>query len=443
MVSQWQPFVDQAVAQLVAASVPALADTAVSDVITLGGSEPDINRLAQAAENLNVAVHPRVTAPSSGKDWSSTEEWRADREDDSKSVKQVLAILQEHVCDGNSQAVSVTSRDIFNGAQYPAQFSAKRIKLSPTKTDCLIVAKSAADLAVRNPRSIYHQVCGLSSPRCFAQTHASAFTHVMDMLLDSTAYLSIQSYGNLLLKTRCLHICGYCAAYYCTLVQLFGMVEIKRPAAFQSRLDTWRAQAQAQLLGVNYIVYQCVTQQPMGSGIPVLLTSFEDGQAILFTEKPDGDRDGMSEVWFESTADALEIFELGVANRQTAEVQTVSMSSLRDEMRASAAPRVGQAGELNTYSTAGPGDLSALGPPELNMRARFDLAHADYLASLQSAMNPLIGHADLPDLAYWLPYVNTVIETMSGSTQHLPVALHDIMHEQWIRQRGPPDNMFT
>lgn len=145
MVSQWQPFVDQAVAQLVAASVPALADTAVSDVITLGGSEPDINRLAQAAENLNVAVHPRVTAPSSGKDWSSTEEWRADREDDSKNVKQVLAILQERVCDGNSQAVSVTSRDIFNGAQYPAQFSAKRIKLSPTKTDCLIVAKSAAD----------------------------------------------------------------------------------------------------------------------------------------------------------------------------------------------------------------------------------------------------------------------------------------------------------
>ncbi|KAL0050308.1 hypothetical protein WJX82_008680 [Trebouxia sp. C0006] len=168
VVSQWQPFVDQAVAQLVAASVPALADTAVSDVITLGGSEPDINRLAQAAENLNVAVHPRVTALSSGKDWSSTEEWRADREDDSKNVKQ-------------------------------------------------------------RTRSIYHQ--------------------------------------------------------------LFGMVEIKRPAAFQSRLDTWRAQAHAQLLGVNYIVYQCVTQQPMGSGIPVLLTSFEDGQAILFTEKPDGDRD--------------------------------------------------------------------------------------------------------------------------------------------------------
>jgi len=81
----------------------------------------------------------------------------------------------------------------------------------------------------------------------------------MDMLLDSTAYLPIQSYGNLLLKTHCLHICGYCAAYYCTLVQFFGMVEIKRPAAFQSRLDTWRAQAQAQFLGVNYIVYQCVT----------------------------------------------------------------------------------------------------------------------------------------------------------------------------------------
>ena len=70
-------------------------------------------------------------------------------------------------------------------------------------------------------------------------------------------------------------------------MQLSGMVEIKRPVPFKSRLDTWRAQAQAQFLGVNYIVSHCATQQPIGLGIPVLLTSFEDGQAILFTGKPD------------------------------------------------------------------------------------------------------------------------------------------------------------
>lgn len=60
--AQWQPLVTQALAELLAASVAGLADKAVSDMISLGGSEADINRLAQAAENLNVAVHPRVTA---------------------------------------------------------------------------------------------------------------------------------------------------------------------------------------------------------------------------------------------------------------------------------------------------------------------------------------------------------------------------------------------
>ena len=34
-----------------------LADQAVSDMTRLGGSEPDIDRLAQAAENLNVYIH--------------------------------------------------------------------------------------------------------------------------------------------------------------------------------------------------------------------------------------------------------------------------------------------------------------------------------------------------------------------------------------------------
>ena len=105
---------DQAVAQLVAASVPALADTAVSDVISLAGSEPDINRLAQAAENLNVAVHPRVTAPSSGKDWSSTAEWHADREDDSKNVKQVLALFYKSMCVMATAKLSVSLHETYS-----------------------------------------------------------------------------------------------------------------------------------------------------------------------------------------------------------------------------------------------------------------------------------------------------------------------------------------
>lgn len=59
---QWQPLVTRAIAELLAASVPGLEDKAVSDMIILGGSEPDLNRLAQAAENLNVAIHPQLLA---------------------------------------------------------------------------------------------------------------------------------------------------------------------------------------------------------------------------------------------------------------------------------------------------------------------------------------------------------------------------------------------
>ena len=183
--SQWQPLVTQAIAELLAPSVLGLADKAVSDTISLGGSEPDLDRLAQAADNLNVAIHPRVTAPSSGKHSAFAIEWHGDREDDSRNINQVLAILQEHVCDSKSQAVSVTSRDMLNSAQFPAQFSANRIKLRTTKTKCLIVAKSVAELAVQNPRNIYHQVCGLLSPTCLAHTHECCyvFTNVVDMLL--------------------------------------------------------------------------------------------------------------------------------------------------------------------------------------------------------------------------------------------------------------------
>ena len=107
--AQWHPLVTRAVAEPLVASLPGLADQAVSGIISLGCLEPDLNRLAQAAENLNVAIHPLVTTPSSGTDRIFKVEWHEDKEDDSRSVTQVLAILQQHVCDGKSQAVSLTS----------------------------------------------------------------------------------------------------------------------------------------------------------------------------------------------------------------------------------------------------------------------------------------------------------------------------------------------
>ena len=46
------------------------------------------------------------------------------------------------------------------------------------------------------------------------------------------------------------------------LLQLFGMIEVKRPGPSKSRQAILPAQAQSQFLGVNYIVFQCITQQP-------------------------------------------------------------------------------------------------------------------------------------------------------------------------------------
>lgn len=42
---------------------------------TLGGTEPDLSRLAQAAANLNVTLHKPVTVPSSGNDTLFSVEW--------------------------------------------------------------------------------------------------------------------------------------------------------------------------------------------------------------------------------------------------------------------------------------------------------------------------------------------------------------------------------
>jgi len=70
---------------------------------------------------------------------------------------------------------------------------------------------------------------------------------------------------------------------------------------------------------VNYTLFQCITQQPVGLGKSALLTSLQDGQAILFSRKPDC----VAEVCYESAEDALELFIFGVATRQAAAIQTV------------------------------------------------------------------------------------------------------------------------
>ena len=53
-------------------------------------------------------IHKSET-PSSGTDRIFKVEWHGDKEEDSRNVTQVLAILEQHVCDGKSQAVSLTS----------------------------------------------------------------------------------------------------------------------------------------------------------------------------------------------------------------------------------------------------------------------------------------------------------------------------------------------
>lgn len=165
VVLQLQPSIFQAVSQVLAASLQGYTAQLTSDTITLGGSEPDLSTLAQAAKNLNVTLHDAVRVPCSGKDKLFSIEWHDYQEDNSRVVEQVLAVLQKHVCSDESQAVSVASQDIFNKGSYASHFSAKRVKLSATKTDCLIVDKLAAAEAVLNPMSVYDQVCFSSHTR--------------------------------------------------------------------------------------------------------------------------------------------------------------------------------------------------------------------------------------------------------------------------------------
>lgn len=160
----------EAAAPFLAASSSSHGHT-LSDIVSLGGSEPDIKGLPQVAKALDVIIEKPSNTPSSGQPAAFSMEWLPPKEDDSSNMQKVLAILQKHVCDDTSVAVDATSRDIFNKASFPAHFSAKRVKLNPTKTDCLIVAKSVEEVAVQNPRSIYDQVCVLLLVRGYAHGH--------------------------------------------------------------------------------------------------------------------------------------------------------------------------------------------------------------------------------------------------------------------------------
>lgn len=222
-----------------------------------------------------------------------------------------------------------------------------------------------------------------------------------------------------------------------TVLQAFGMVQLKKPHVYSSRLHTWRAQALAQCLGVNYIMYRIMSEQPMGQGIPVLLTSFEDKQAIVFCGQSDHDQDSISETVFDSAADAINTFKEMVSARQCVAIKTIDYATLRDNVRASAsaATRLARIDEHPTDTSAAPHDPNELGKPSLSVRARFELAQAGYLASLQTSTNPLARHADLSNLAIWLPKVEAILETLSGGKCHLPEELRDIMQEELGSQR--------
>lgn len=224
--------------------------------------------------------------------------------------------------------------------------------------------------------------------------------------------------------------------------QLFGLVEVKKPEAYKSKLDRWRAQASGQFLGINYIVFRCMAEQPIGAGIPVLLTSFKDGQAILFIGTEGQEQDSISEISFDSARDAVELFRVGIVARQAASIRQNSVSDLTTELFGSPAP---SRRDEPAAEPAHPGDPNILGPPQLSMRARFDLAQADYAAAMQAVLGSSsspTSDPELANLATWLPYLNNVMLTLSGGTRHLPTELHEIMQEDIIRRRGPPPFMY-
>ena len=362
-------------------------------------------------------------------------EWLPPKEDDSSNMQKVLAILQKHVCDDKSVAVNATSRAIFNKASFAAHFSAKRVKLNPTKTDCLIVAKSVEEVAVENPRSIYHQVCAPARKRSCSWSHVLVYHNrvaSLECVLPACiTWLSDQS---------ALLAMSACRWFACP--QLFGLVEVKKPEAYKSKLDRWRAQASGQFLGINYIVFRCMAQQPIGAGIPVLLTSFKDGQAILFIGTEGQEQDSISEISFDSARDAVELFRVGIVARQAASIRQISVSDLTTELFGSPAPN---RRDEPAAEPAHPRDPNILGPPQLSMRARFNLAQADYAAAMQAVLGSSsspTSDPELANLATWLPYLNNVMLTLSGGTRHLPTELHEIMQEDIIRRRGPPPFMY-
>ena len=185
-------------------------------------------------------------------------------------------------------------------------------------------------------------------------------------------------------------------------------------------------------------------QQSIGAGIPALLTSFKDGQATLFTGTEGEEQDSISEICFESARDAVEHFKVGVAARQAASIQRqqISLSDLTKELFGSPATnrRDQPSADLHVSEVVDTEDPNTLGPPQLSMRARFDLAPADYAAAMQAVLGSSsspTSDPELANLASWLPYLNNVMLTLSGGTQHLPSELHEIMQEEIIMRRGP------
>lgn len=142
------------------------------------------------------------------------------------------------------------------------------------------------------------------------------------------------------------------------------------------------------------------------------------------------------------------MFKEAVTARQITATKTIDFATLRDNVlakyaSASAVRRLVRIDEHHTDTSAALDDPNEVRPPSMSMRARFELAQADYLASLQTATNPLARHASLSNLVIWLPQVDAILETLTGGKCHLPAELQDIMQEELVKQRGPPTSMFT
>lgn len=112
-----------------------------------------------------------------------------------------------------------------------------------------------------------------------------------------------------------------------------------------------------------------------------MLSSFKDGQAILFMAKKVRIKIASPNLALSQQRTLLSNSKVSVAARQTASIQRrqISLSDLTKELFGSPAinTRDEPSAELHVSEVVNTVDPNTLGPPQLSMRAWFDLAQAD------------------------------------------------------------------